>query len=59
MSKIESLPSEFPHVVSSSDTQLVVSNLDIVQDCVPVETMDPFLLEDNSFKAAKGLVDYV
>ena len=59
MSKIESLPSEFPHVVSSSDTQHVVPNLDIVQDCVPVGTMDPFLLEDNPFKTAKGLVNYV
>ena len=26
---------------------------------VPVGTMGSFLLEDNPFKAAKGLVDYV
>ena len=59
-------------VVSSSDTMLVVSTLDIVQDChtavssvlkgliiVPVGNMGPFLLEDKLFKTAKGLVDYV
>ena len=26
---------------------------------VPVGTMNPFLLEDNPFKTAKGLVNYV
>ena len=26
---------------------------------VPVGAMGPFLLEDNSFEAVKGLVDYV
>ena len=60
-------------VVNSSGTLLVVSTLDIVQYLpfaavlsvlkgliiVPVGTMGPFLLENNPFKTAKGLVDYV
>ena len=60
-------------MVSSSDTLLVVPSfrhcprlpfaavLSILKGLiiVPVGAMGPFLLEDNSFEAVKGLVDYV
>ena len=78
MSKIERLartsPSEIILVVSSTDTLLVVSTLDILDNLrlpsaavlsvlkeliiVPMENMGPFLLKDNPFKTVKGLVDY-
>ena len=44
-------------MVGSSHTLLVVSALDI--RIVPVGTMGPFLLEDNSLKTVKGLVNFV
>ena len=48
-------------MVSFSDILLVVSTLSVLKGLiiVPAGTMGPFLLEDNPFKTAKGLVGYV
>ena len=50
-------------VVSSSDSLLVVSTLDILRflyaAVLSILKMGPFLLGDNLFKTVKGLVDYV
>ena len=64
MSKIESLASASPSEVHPGGKfQEYFACTFYFRQCprllVPVETMDPFLLDDNSFKTAKQLVDYV